>query len=238
MPGSSRDLLGVKAAGGDVRIVYSPLDCLSLAERNPGRTVVFFAVGFETTAPANAMAVWQAKRRGLTNFAVLMSHVLVPPAIAAILSSPHNRVQAFLAAGHVCTVMGCEEYVPLAERYRIPIVVTGFEPLDLLEGVYRCVEMLEAGRVGVDNQYARVVRHEGNAPALRLIREVFAVGDRKWRGIGQIPDSGFHLAADYLDFDAERRFDVAGVQIDRVGRVHQRNDPTRSEKAASMSGVR
>lgn len=213
VPGSTRDLFAVKAAGGDVRIVYSPLDCLSIAEKNPDRTVVFFAVGFETTAPANAMAVWQAKQRGLSNFAVLVSHVLVPPAIAAILSSPNNRVQAFLAAGHVCTVMGYEEYLPLAERYRIPIVVTGFEPLDLLEGVYRCVEMLESGRVGVDNQYTRVVRREGNAPALRLIREVFEVGDRKWRGIGTIQASGFHLTPEYQEFDAERRFNVTGVEV-------------------------
>jgi hydrogenase expression/formation protein HypD len=213
VPGSTRDLFAVKAAGGDVRIVYSPLDCLSIAEKNPDRTVVFFAVGFETTAPANAMAVWQAKHRGLKNFAVLVSHVMVPPAIAAILSSPHNRVQAFLAAGHVCAVMGCDEYVPLAEQFRIPIVVTGFEPLDLLEGVYRCVKMLEEGRVGIDNQYARVVRPEGNPPALRLIREVFEVTDRKWRGIGTIPRSGYRLSAEYQEFDAERRFDVASVEV-------------------------
>ncbi len=167
VPGSAHDLLAVKAAGGDVRIVYSPLDCLAIAEKNPDRTVVFFAVGFETTAPANAMAVWQAKRRGLTNFAVLVSHVLVPPAIEAILSSPDNRVQAFLAAGHVCAVMGYDEYLPLAEKFQIPIVITGFEPLDLLEGVYRCVRMLEAGESGVDNQYARLVRREGNAAGTR-----------------------------------------------------------------------
>lgn len=213
VPGSSRDLFAVKAAGGDVRIVYSPLDCLSIAEKNPQCTVVFFAVGFETTAPANAMAVWQAKRRGISNFAVLVSHVLVPPAIAAILSSPANRVQGFLAAGHVCTVMGYEEYEPLAEQFQIPIVVTGFEPLDLLEGVYRCVKMLEAGQVGVDNQYARVVRREGNAPALRLIHEVFGVGNRKWRGIGTIPNSGYHLTSEYEAYDAERRFHVEGVEV-------------------------
>ena len=162
VPGSRRDLFAVKAAGGDVRIVYSPMDCLKIAEQNPQRTVVFFAVGFETTAPANAMAVWQAKRRGLTNFAVLVSHVLVPPAMTAILSSPHNRVQAFLAAGHVCTVMGYEEYEPLAPRFRVPIVVTGFEPLDLLEGVYQAVRMLEMGRYEVANQYVRAVRREGS----------------------------------------------------------------------------
>ena len=213
VPGSRRDLFAVKAAGGDVRIVYSPLDCLAIAEKNPQRTVVFFAVGFETTSPANAMAVWQAKRRGLANFAVLVSHVLVPPAITAILSAPANRVQGFLAAGHVCAVMGYEEYIPLAERFRIPIVVTGFEPLDLLEGVYRCVAMLEAGKHGVDNQYARLVRREGNAPALRLVREVFEITDRKWRGIGTIPQSGLRLAPDYEQFDAERRFAVEAVEV-------------------------
>src|SRR5262245_43937016 len=204
VPGSRRDLFAVKAAGGDVRVVYCPLDCLRIAEQNPARTVVFFAVGFETTAPANATAVWQAKRRGLTNFAVLVSHVLVPPAMTAILSSPANRVQGFLAAGHVCTVMGYEEYEPLAERFGVPIVVTGFEPLDLLEGVYRCVGMLEQGRSGVENQYARAVRREGNAAAQALIGEVFEVADRAWRGIGTIPASGYRLRPAYADFDAER----------------------------------
>jgi hydrogenase expression/formation protein HypD len=213
VPGSRRDLFAVKAAGGDVRIVYSPLDCLRIAEQNPTRTVVFFAVGFETTSPANAMAVWQAKRRGLKNFAVLVSHVLVPPAMTAILASPTNRVQGFLGAGHVCTVMGYEEYEPLADRFRIPIVITGFEPLDLLEGVYRCVRMLEDGRRGVENQYTRAVHREGNAAALRLIRDVFEVTDRKWRGIGTIPQSGFRLSPAYADFDAERRFEVEGVQV-------------------------
>jgi hydrogenase expression/formation protein HypD len=213
VPGSRRDLFAVKGAGGDVRIVYSPLDCLKIAEQNPERTVVFFAVGFETTAPANAMAVWQAKRRGITNFAVLVSHVLVPPAIAAILSSPTNRVQGFLAAGHVCTVMGYEEYEPLAEQFRVPIVVTGFEPLDLLEGVYRCVSMLEEGRFGVANQYSRAVRREGNPGALRLLSEVFEIADRKWRGIGVIPRSGYRLAPEYSEFDAEQRFSVAGLHV-------------------------
>jgi hydrogenase expression/formation protein HypD len=212
VPGSQRDLFAVKAAGGDVRVVYSPLDCLRIAEQNPARTVVFFAVGFETTAPANAMAVWQAKRRGLTNFFVLVSHVLVPPAMRAILSSPANRVQGFLAAGHVCTVMGYEEYEPLAKHFAVPIVVTGFEPLDLLEGVYRCVQMLEQNRSGVDNQYTRAVRREGNAAARRLIGEVFEVADRAWRGIGTISRSGFQLAPAYGDFDAERRFAVEGVR--------------------------
>jgi hydrogenase expression/formation protein HypD len=213
VPGSRRDLLAVKAAGGDVRIVYSPLDCLRIAEQNPARTVIFFAVGFETTAPANAMAVWQARRRGMKNFAVLVSHVLVPPAITAILSSPANRVQGFLAAGHVCTVMGYKEYESLAEQFQVPIVVTGFEPLDLLEGVYRCVRMLEEGRPGVENQYARAVRRDGNPSALRLLGEVFEIVDRQWRGIGVIPQSGYRLAPAYQAFDAERRFAVDNREV-------------------------
>jgi hydrogenase expression/formation protein HypD len=213
VPGSGRDLFAVKAAGGDVRIVYSPLDCLRIAEQNPTRTVVFFAVGFETTAPANAMAVWQAQRRGIKNFAVLVSHVLVPPAMTAILTAPDNRVQGFLAAGHVCTVMGFDEYEPLAERFQIPIVVTGFEPLDLLEGIYRCVLMLEQARVGVENQYTRAVRREGSPSARRLMGEVFTITDRKWRGIGTIPQSGFRLAPAYAEFDAEQRFAVAGLEV-------------------------
>jgi hydrogenase expression/formation protein HypD len=213
VPGSSRDLFAVKAAGGDVRIVYSPLDCLRIAEQHSDRTVVFFAVGFETTAPANAMAVQQAQRRGLKNFAALVSHVLVPPAMTAVLSSPANRVQGFLAAGHVCTVMGFDEYAPLAERFQIPIVVTGFEPLDLLEGVYRCVRMLEAGQAGVDNQYARVVRREGNPAARALLADVFEITDRKWRGIGEIPQSGYRLAPAYAEFDAEQRFAVNRLHV-------------------------
>jgi hydrogenase expression/formation protein HypD len=213
VPGSRRDLFAVKAAGGDVRIVYSPLDCLRIAEQNPNRTVVFFAVGFETTSPANAMAIWQAKRRGLKNFAVLVSHVLVPPAMTAILGSPSNRVQGFLGAGHVCTVMGYEEYEPLAERFGVPIVITGFEPLDLLEGIYRCVRMLEAGRIGVENQYSRAVQRAGNPAALRLVRDVFEVTDRKWRGIGTIPQSGYRLSAKYADFDAEGRFAVESLCV-------------------------
>jgi hydrogenase expression/formation protein HypD len=213
VPGSRRDLFAVKAAGGDVRIVYSPLDCLKTAQQNPTRTVVFFAVGFETTAPANAMAVWQASRRGIHNFAVLVSHVLVPPAMTAILSSPGNRVQGFLAAGHVCTVMGYEEYEPLAARFQIPIVVTGFEPLDLLEGVYRCVRMLESGAIGVENQYARAVRREGNAKALELLGDVFEITDRKWRGIGTIEASGYRLRPNYREFDAEQRFDVEALSV-------------------------
>ena len=213
VPGSQRDLFAVKAAGGDVRLVYSPLDSLRIAEDNPSRTVVFFAVGFETTAPANAMAVWQAKRRRIDNFAVLVSHVLVPPAMRAILASPANRVQGFLGAGHVCSVMGYEHYEPLADEFQTPIVITGFEPLDLLEGIYRCVQMLEAGRSGVENQYARVVRREGNRHARQLLSEVFVPADRKWRGIGVIERSGYRLSPAYESFDAERRFSVRELSV-------------------------
>jgi hydrogenase expression/formation protein HypD len=211
VPGSDRDLLSVKAAGGDVRIVYSPMDALKLAQANPGREVVFFAVGFETTAPANAMAVFQARRQSVKNFSVLVSHVLVPPAMEALLSSPSSLVQGFLAAGHVCTVMGYEEYFPIAEKYRVPIVVTGFEPVDILQGVLMCVRQLEEGRAEVENQYARSVRREGNRPAQQLIAEVFRAVPRKWRGVGEIPQSGLALAEEYAEFDAESRFGVEGV---------------------------
>ncbi|GAB4239270.1 MAG: hydrogenase formation protein HypD [Acidobacteriota bacterium] len=212
VPGRSGDLFSVKASGGDVRILYSPLDALRIAEENPDREVVFFAVGFETTAPAHALAVVQAKRRGLRNFSLLVSHVLVPPAMEAILSSPDNRVQGFLAAGHVCTVMGWKEYEPIAERYRVPIVVTGFEPLDLVQGVYLCVQMLEAGRYEVMNQYRRSVREGGNIAAQNLIAEVFEIVPRRWRGIGVIPASGLALREPYAEFDAERRFDLREQQ--------------------------
>lgn len=211
VPGSATDLLAVKSGGGDVRIVYSPLDAVKLAEKLPDREVVFFAVGFETTAPPNAMAVWQAEKLGLKNFSVLVSHVLVPPAMQAILGSPANRVQGFLAAGHVCAVMGYWEYEPIAEEHAIPIVVTGFEPLDLLEGILKTVEALEAGRTGVENQYSRAVTREGNRPAQAILAEVFEVCDRKWRGIGPIPASGYRLREAYARFDAERRFDVAAL---------------------------
>ncbi|HUG70597.1 MAG TPA: hydrogenase formation protein HypD [Pirellulaceae bacterium] len=217
VPGRQGDLLSAKAGGGDVRIVYSPLDCLRVATENPQRTVVFFAVGFETTAPANAMAVWQAKRRGITNFAVLVSHVLVPPAMQALLSNPNHRIQGFLAAGHVCTVMGYDEYEPLAEQFRVPIVVTGFEPLDMLEGFYRCVSMLEEGRYGVENAYTRVVRREGNPQARALLEEVFEVTDYKWRGIGVIPQSGYRLRPEYAGFDAELRF--PGEAVEKLGQA-------------------
>jgi hydrogenase expression/formation protein HypD len=214
VPGSETDLLSVKAGGGDVRIVYSPLDAVKLARANPDRQVVFFAVGFETTAPANAMAVWQARELDLDNFSVLCSHVLVPPAMEAILGSPKNRVEGFLAAGHVCTVMGYAEYEPIAERFRVPIVVTGFEPLDLLQGVHMTLTALEQGRWGVENQYRRAVRREGNVPAQRLLKEVFDVCDRKWRGIGTIPGSGYRLRDDLARYDAERRFDVGALSAE------------------------
>ena len=211
VPGSDADLFGVKSEGGDVRMLYSPLDALRLAEKHPDKEVVFFAVGFETTAPANAMAVWQAKQKGLRNFSILCSHVLVPPAMEAILASPMNRVQGFLAAGHVCTVMGFWEYEPIAERHRIPIVVTGFEPLDLLQGILMTVAALEEGRSGVENQYTRSVTRDGNRPAQCLLGEVFEVCDRAWRGIGVIPKSGYQLKPAYADFDASRRFGVEGL---------------------------
>jgi len=214
VPGSSADLLSVKSEGGDVRIVYSPLDAVQLAEQNPDREVVFFAVGFETTAPANAMAVWAAREKGIENFSILSSHVLVPPAMEAILSSPRNRVQGFLAAGHVCAVMGFWEYEPLAEEYQIPIVVTGFEPLDLLQGVFMTVKALEEGRWGVENQYVRSVNRDGNKPAQELVAQVFEPCDRAWRGIGEIPGSGFALRPEFEPFNAEKRFSVEGVEAE------------------------
>ena len=210
VPGSSGDLFTVKAAGGDVRIVYSPSDAVKIAAQNPDKQVVFFAVGFETTAPANAMSVYQAKHSGLTNYSILVSHVLVPPAMEVILGSPSNHVQGFLAAGHVCTVMGFAEYEPLARKYKVPIVVTGFEPLDLLQGIYMCVAQLETGQHRVENQYARAVRREGNRPAQELVAQVFRVVPRKWRGIGEIPQSGLGLAPEFAEFDAETRFGVSG----------------------------
>jgi hydrogenase expression/formation protein HypD len=212
VPGSTRDLLSVKAEHGNVRIVYSPLDAVRIARENPSKRVVFFAVGFETTAPPNAMAVAQAHRLGLANFSILCSHVLVPPAMHAILSSPANRVQGFLAAGHVCTVMGYEEYFPIARDYRVPIVVTGFEPLDILQGIAMTVRQLEAGAAEVENQYSRSVRREGNPAARRLLEEVFEVTDRKWRGIGTIPSSGYRLREKYAAFDAERIFAVEKIE--------------------------
>jgi len=217
VPGSTTDLLSVKASGGDVRIVYSPLDALRIAKEHPDKHVVFFAVGFETTAPANAMAAHQAKRLGLDNFSLLVSHVLVPPALEAILASEHCRVQGFLAAGHVCMVMGYTDYEPIALHHKVPIVVTGFEPLDILQGVYMCIKQLEEGRSQVENQYARAVRRLGNENALKIIREVFEIVPRKWRGIGEIAHSGLALKKDYAHFDADLRFDIAEYHVDEDG---------------------
>jgi hydrogenase expression/formation protein HypD len=208
VPGSTQSLFDAKACGADVRIVYSPLDALKLSHSHPNRQIVFFAVGFETTAPANAMAVWEAARQKIANFSMLVSHVLVPPAMEAILASQDCRVQAFLAAGHVCMVMGYEEYFPISAKYRVPIVVTGFEPLDLLEGVEMAVAQLQSGRAEVENQYARAVRRAGNRPAQERIAEVFEITDRAWRGIGEIPSSGLRLRDRYRHFDAEARFTV------------------------------
>ncbi len=208
VPGSAKDLFTVKSEGGDIRVVYSPMDAVLLAKKHPDREVVFFAVGFETTAPANAMAVAQADRLGLKNFSVLASHVLVPPAIRAVLDSPANLVEGFLAAGHVCTVMGIGQYEPIAEQYGVPIVVAGFEPVDILQAIRMCVEQLESGRHEVENQYTRSVRPEGNPTAIRQVDEIFETVARKWRGIGEIPLSGLALRDRYTSFDAARRFEV------------------------------
>jgi hydrogenase expression/formation protein HypD len=229
VPGSAGDLLSVKAAGGDVRMVYSPLDALKIAVENPHKQVVFFAVGFETTAPANAMAVYQAAQRGIDNFSMLVSHVLVPPAIEAILSSPDNRVQGFLAAGHVCAVAGYTEYEPLARKYHVPFVVTGFEPLDIMHGLYLCIRQLEEGRAEVENQYARCVPREGNLKARELVTQVFTIVPRKWRGIGQIPHSGLGLREQYTQFDAEQRFGLAD---------HKVEEPTACISGLVLQGVR
>lgn len=220
VPGSQRDLFSVRACGGDVRIVYSPLDATRVAAENPDKDVVFFGVGFETTAPANAMAVLHAQRLGLTNFYVLVSHVLVPPAMTAILSSPTNRVEGFLAAGHVCTVMGTAEYGPIAEEFGVPIVVTGFEPLDLLEGVRQVVDLLEAGKVELRNAYPRAVTDVGNTVAQDILADVFTVTDRQWRGIGMIPKSGWALSPRYADFDAELKFGVGHLRVQESSECH------------------
>lgn len=223
VPGTARDLFSVKATGADVRVVYSPLEAVELARSNPAREVVFFAVGFETTAPANAMAVIQAHRLGLRNFSLLVAHVLVPPAMEAILSSASNRVQGFLAPGHVCTVMGFSEYERIAQQYRVPIVVTGFEPVDILQGLHMCIKQLEEGRTTVENQYSRSVRREGNTRAQALIRDVFRVCHRRWRGLGEIPQSGLALQEKYSSFDAEERFGRAG--------------PAKAESSECQSGL-
>lgn len=210
VPGSERDLFSVKAAGGDVRIIYSPLDALTIAKDHPKKTIVFFGIGFETTAPGNAMAIVQAKAQGIDNFAMLVSHVTVPPAIVGLMESPDVQVNGFLAAGHVCAVMGYWEYEMLAEKYDIPVVVTGFEPVDIASGILMCVRQLEEGRAEVENAYGRSVRREGNKAAQEVINQVFEPCDRAWRGIGVIPQSGYRLREEFWDFDAERRF--PGVQ--------------------------
>jgi hydrogenase expression/formation protein HypD len=212
VPGSGQDLFSVRASGGDVRVVYSPLDAVKIAQQNPDKQVVFFAIGFETTAPANVTSVIQAKALGVKNYTILASHVRVPPAMHAILGSPENRVQGFLAAGHVCAVMGYWEYPPIAEKYHAPIVVTGFEPLDIVQGILMTVRQLEQGQVEVQNGYARVVSYDGNRPAQKIIGQVFMECDRNWRGIGLIPASGWRLRPEYAGFDAEARFQVEGIR--------------------------
>ncbi|MEI7483418.1 MAG: hydrogenase formation protein HypD [Ignavibacteriota bacterium] len=217
VPGSNTDLLKLKAVGSDVRIVYSPVDAVQIAKQNPDKEVVFFAVGFETTAPPNAQAVFIAHQQGVMNFSVLVSHVLVPPAIKAILDSKNNLVQGFLAAGHVCTVMGYKEYEEIVSKYKIPIVVTGFEPVDILQGILMCVSQLEEGRHEAENQYSRVVTREGNAKAMEVMYEVFEICERKWRGIGEIKESGFRLKEKYSDYDAELKFGVVNYSVEESG---------------------
>jgi hydrogenase expression/formation protein HypD len=211
VPGSHSDLFRINSEGGDVRVVYSPLDCLKIARANPDKKVVFFAIGFETTAPANAMSVWQAREQGINNFSVLVSHVLVPPAMTGILESPNSRVQAFLGPGHVCAISGWTEYEPIADRYQVPIVITGFEPVDILHGVLMCVRQLEQGRAELENGYARAVQREGNPSAQTMIKLIFKVCDRAWRGLGVIPQSGFELTEEFREYDAERLFDVGDI---------------------------
>ena len=211
VPGSDGDLFTIKSLGGDVRIVYSPLDCLKIARANPDKQVVFFAIGFETTAPANAMLAWRAREDKVNNLSLLVSHVLVPPALEAILAAPDNRVNGFLGPGHVCAVMGYSEYEPISARFHVPIVITGFEPIDILHGVLMTLQQLEEGRATVENQYSRILDRSGNVPAQSLIGKVFEVGDRKWRGIGSIPLSGYRLRAEFARHDAEKIFDVAEI---------------------------
>ncbi|MCB0497513.1 MAG: hydrogenase formation protein HypD [Cyclobacteriaceae bacterium] len=213
VPGSKKSLLQAKAEGADVRILYSPLEALNIAKENPDKEVVFFAVGFETTAPANALSVYQAKKSGISNYSILVSHVLVPPAMEAILNDKDNRIQGFLAAGHVLTIMGFDEYYPIIEKYKVPVVVTGFEPLDLVQGILMVVRQLEKGEYKLENQYSRVVQESGNKQALEVIKQVFEVSNRAWRGIGEIPYSGYKLRDEYVDYDAEIKF---SIDIDKV----------------------
>lgn len=213
VPGSKKSLLEAKALGGDLRILYSPIEAVSIAKQNPDKEVVFFAVGFETTAPANALSVLHAEKEGLNNYSILASHVLVPPAMEAILSDELCTIDAFLAAGHVCAIMGIQEYYPLVEAYKIPIVVTGFEPLDLVQGIYMAVKQLEEGRFELENQYSRVVREEGNLPAKNAINKVFEIGAREWRGIGEIPNSGYIVKDNYKKYDAETKFNISNIKV-------------------------
>ena len=213
VPGTEMSLLEAKARGGDLRVLYSPLEAVNVAKKNPDKEVVFFAVGFETTAPANALSLLHAEKEGLNNYSLLVSHVLVPPAIEAILDDEFNTINAFLGAGHVCAIMGYREYYPLVKKYQIPIVITGFEPLDLVQGIWMAVKQLEEGRCEVENQYTRVVKEEGNLKAIEVIREVFEVGDREWRGIGMIPNSGYKIKDKYRDFDAENKFGIDHIQV-------------------------
>ena len=213
VPGSKKSLLEAKANGGDLRILYSPIEAVKIAKNNPDREVVFFAVGFETTAPANALSVLHAQKEGLTNYSILVSHVLVPPAMEAILDDEFCNIDAFLGAGHVCAIMGYKEYYPLAEKYKIPIVITGFEPLDLVQGIYMAVKQLEEGIYEVENQYSRAVKEEGNAAAINVINQVFEVGNREWRGIGEIPNSGYVLTPEFKYFDAESKFGISNIKV-------------------------
>ncbi len=238
VPGSDGDLFKIKAEGGAVRIVYSPLDCLKIAKQNPDKQVVFFAIGFETTAPANAMAVWQAHVQGIRNFSVLVSHVLVPPAIMGILQSPGNRVQAFLGPGHVCAVVGWTEYEPIVDEFRVPIVITGFEPIDILQGVLMTVRQLEQGRAELENAYARAVRREGNSEAQAMIHRVFEVCDRGWRGIGTIPQSGYKLRDEFREHDAEAAVSRRGDPDRRAVHLHQRASAQGARQANRLFGVR
>jgi len=213
VPGSKKSLMEAKARGGDLRILYSPLEAVKIAKNNPNKEVVFFAVGFETTAPANALSVLHAQKEKIKNYSILVSHVLVPPAMEAILDDEFSNINAFLGAGHVCAIMGLQEYYPLAEKYKIPIIITGFEPLDLVQGIYLAVEQLEKGIYNVENQYARVVKEEGNKAALKVIHQVFEIGDREWRGIGEIPLSGYRLKKEFKDFDAELKFGISNIVV-------------------------
>lgn len=213
VPGSKKSLLEAKSQGGDLRILYSPIEAVKIAKNNPDKEVVFFAVGFETTAPANALSVLHAKKEGLKNYSILVSHVLVPPAMEAILDDKFCTINAFLGAGHVCAIMGYKEYIPLAEKYKIPIVITGFEPLDLVQGIYMAVKQLEIGKHEVENQYSRVVKEEGNLAALNVINQVFEVGNREWRGIGEIPNSGYVLTKAFHAFDAEIKFGISNIKV-------------------------